>query len=443
MRYWRAERARAVIGTRERCTDRAPLLAGGLALGLGALLAVHFLLRGTYWDYSEGVYALTAHLMLHGHSLYRQVVGAQPPGVFLVGTGLLAIHDSLEWLRLGVAALQLCAGLIAAEIVRRLTASRLATVLTPAAVLLTPWAVHEHGALTPELVALPVLMAAVLTSVEERRAPLSGLLCGLAPLIKVPFAIPALVVVACSAAPRRTAGWALATAAVGAGATTAIAGTAAWRDAVYAQSQSGYRSLGVLKGFWAQAGWNLVGLAIPATVALRYRAAARDPRLLRVSAGFAVAMIVTFLTNVKQGTGLNITVPVELALLPLAACGTTLALRAARRSARAPAVACLAGAAFVLAQSGSLLASPRHPQPFLRLGSKPAWGMVLSADGVRAAVAVADRCPSSAAYTGPPLIALLAGRRMPDDQPDQFITAHAATLRGVARRIVAVRPLCP
>src|ERR1700730_985092 len=91
--------------------------AGGLLLGLGALLGVHFLLRSTYWDYSEGVYALTSHLMLHGGDLYGHIVGAQPRGVFVAGTLLLAIHDSLEWLRLAVGALQLFAGLIAAEIV--------------------------------------------------------------------------------------------------------------------------------------------------------------------------------------------------------------------------------------------------------------------------------------------------------------------------------------
>jgi hypothetical protein len=42
----------------------------------------------------------------------------------------------------------------------RVTGNRIATALTPAAMLLTPWAVHEHGALTPELVALPVMMSA-------------------------------------------------------------------------------------------------------------------------------------------------------------------------------------------------------------------------------------------------------------------------------------------
>ncbi|MGZ4313788.1 MAG: hypothetical protein ACXVR1_16960, partial [Solirubrobacteraceae bacterium] len=51
---------------------------GSLLLGAAALVAVHFLLLHTYWDYSEGVYALTAHEILHGGDLYGQIVGAQP-----------------------------------------------------------------------------------------------------------------------------------------------------------------------------------------------------------------------------------------------------------------------------------------------------------------------------------------------------------------------------
>ena len=234
--------------------DRGVVIAAVL-LGVGALVAVHLLLRGTYWDYSEGVYALTAHLILHGGDLYGRIVGAQPPGVFLVGAGLLAIHSSVEWLRFGVGCLQLAAGLIAARIVYRLTESRIATVLTPAAVLLTPWAVHEHGALIPEVVSLPVMLGAALLSVERRRAVAAGVLWGLLPLIKVPLVIPAIAIVAFSANRR----------------TTAVRSDRAdrrlgshydprrrgfWRDVFLAQLQTGSRSLGVLKGFWTQAGWN-------------------------------------------------------------------------------------------------------------------------------------------------------------------------------------------
>lgn len=427
-------------------------IGAGLPLGVGVLLLVHFVLRNTYWDYSEGVYAMTAHLMIHGGNLYGQIVGAQPPGVFLAGAALLLIHDSLEWLRFGIACFQLGAGVIAARIVWRLTENRLAAALTPAAMLLTPWAVHEHGALTPELVSLPVLLGAVALAAEERHARWAGLLAGVAPLIKLPFLIPAIAIVAASAAPRRVTLWALGTLAVGAALTTLLAGTNVWHDAVYAQLQVGTRPFRILKGFWAQAGWNLLGLAIGAGAAIYYRTQARHRILFRLSLAFALAMIVSFLTNVKPGTGLNVTVPVEAALLPLAATGAVFAIRAAKRRAfdgssrrRTPkllAALSVAGLAFVLAQTISLLASPRYSEPFLRVGSRPAWGVLLTAAQTEAAVLHARSCPPGVPYAGPPLIAFLAGRAMPDNQPDQFLPENSSALRGVGAKVAAVHPVC-
>jgi hypothetical protein len=427
-------------------------VSAGLPLGLGVLLLVHFVLQSTYWDYSEGVYAMTSHLMIHGGDLYGQIVGAQPPGVFLAGAALLLIHDGLEWLRFGIACFQLGAGLIAAWIVWRLTENRLATALTPAAALLTPWAVHEHGALTPELVSLPVLLGAVAFAAEERHARWAGLLAGVAPLLKLPFLIPAVAIVAASAAPRRVGLWAIGTLAIGAGLTTLLAGTNVWHDAVYAQLQVGTRPFRILKGFWAQAGWNLLGLAIGAGAALYYRAQARHRILFRLSVAFAVAMIVSFLTNVKPGTGLNVTVPVEAALVPLAITGTVFAIRAAsrrpldgagrRRTPKLLATVSVAGLAFVLAQTISLLVSPGHSEPFLRAGSRPAWGILMTASQTKAAVLHAQTCPSGVPYAGPPLIAFLAGRSMPDNQPDQFLPENSSALGGVAAKVAAVHPVC-
>jgi hypothetical protein len=412
----------------------------GLLVGAVALLGVHLALRDTYWDYSEGVYAYSAHLMLHGRSLYTSLVGAQPPGVFLAGAALLAVHESLEWLRFGVALLQLGAGLIAGRIVLRITGDRLAAMLTPALFLLTPWAVHEHGALTPELVALPVLMGAALLCVERRGALAAGILCGLLPLVKVPFAIPAIALVALSADVRRTARWAIVTLAAALALTTLLAGGAFWRDAVLAQTQLGIRSLGVLKGFWAQAGWNLLGLLLAGAAALRHRGLSRDPRMLRVAIGLALAMIVTFLTNFKEGTGLNIAVPVEAALVPLAVSGTVLALHA---GARRMAVACVCALLFTLAQGISLMASPERSLPFLRAGSKPAWAVLMTGPRLQAAVAAARRCPPGVPYSGPPLIAFAADRPMPAGQADQFIVTRAGTLSSFRSRLQTVQRVCP
>jgi len=47
--------------------------------------------------------------------------------------------------------------------------------------------------------------------------------------------------------------------------------------------QSGYKSIRNLVGFWAQAGWNLVGLLVLAGLAIRSRARAEDRGLARSS----------------------------------------------------------------------------------------------------------------------------------------------------------------
>lgn len=422
-------------------------LLAGAGAGLAALVLVHLLLAGSYWDYSEGVYALTARLMVHGHGLYSEVVGAQPPGVFLLGAGLLAIRDGLEWLRFGVALLQLVAGVAAGLTVWRLSGSRAASIAATAGVLLTPWAVRQHGALTPEMVALPLLLWAPLI---QRVEPL-GVVCGLLPLVKVPFVIPALALVLLCRRPGRAAAWAALTLAVGLALSTLLAGGSFWREVVYAQTQSGYRGLGVLPGYWSQAAWNLLGLLVPAALAIAHRAQANDARLLKGSAGLAGALLVTFLTNLKQGTSLTITVPVEAALVPLAACGAVWTLRAAtagpRRDVRArvQAATVVAGLLFVLVQSVSLLASPHHPEPFLRAFSRSAWSVALTRSELDRVTRRVRACPPGLPYGGAPLVAFVAGRSMPDDQPDQFILGHAATLRGVEAQAqrAAARGVCP
>jgi hypothetical protein len=414
-------------------------------LGLAALLGLHFALLHTYWDYSEGVYALTAQLELHGHGVYTQVVGAQPPGIFLVGAALLAIHQSLEWLRFGVALLQLFAGLLAALIVWRVSRHRLAAAVTPALVLLSPWAVHEHGALTAELVGLPLLFGAVVTAPDSRKASITGILCGLAPLFKVPFVVPAVAIALASATPKRTAAWASASLLVGATLALAIGGSGVWRDVILAQGQVGLRGVGALAGYWSQAAWNLLGLGIGAAVSFRYRRQALDSQLYQVALAFACAALLTLISTAKVGTSLDTVVLSEAALAPISMCGLVFAVSQVRR--RIPGSRLLAGAAFagivvLLTQSTSLLIAPHRPIPFLRPGSQAAWGEVMSAAQTRAAVARARECPAGTAYGGPPLIAMLAGRRVPADQPDQFIVPRAAALSTVAAKVASVRPIC-
>jgi hypothetical protein len=412
--------------------------------GMAVLVVVHVVLRDTLWNTEEGVYALTARLLLHGHRLYRQVAAAQPPVVYLVGAAILWIHDSLEWLRFVVALGQLAAGVIAAQLVWRITHSAVASVVTAPVMMLAPWAVQEHGMLTPELICLPVLLAAISLCRDRRGAPATGLLCALLVFIKVPYLLPAVVIVCLSAARRRTATWALGAVVVGLIGCVALGGGAFFTDVLTAQSQSGYHSLGEIKGWWLQAAWNLVGPFIGCLFAIGLRARSVDPGRLLVLLCTAAAMIVTILSTLKQGTGLNVLVPVEAVLVPAAVCGFALALQAAKCARRQLAVA--AGvtivAGFTLAQGASLLADPGDPQPFVRAGSSNVgWAVWLTRPQLAAAVAAARHCPTGSVYAGEPSIAFVAKQQVPADQPDGFII-NTKALRSVAARVRAAHPVC-
>ena len=231
--------------------------------------------------------------------------------------------------------------------------------------LLTPWALHEHGALLPELVALPpLLLAALRWSVEPRRAVAFGVACGLLPLIKLPLVVAAVVLLALCARRRRSLVAAAATLLAGVLASAALGGEGLWREVVYAQTQSGHRSLSALAGFWAQGGWNLLGLLVAGAIAWGLRARSADPRLLGITAALGLGMLITFATNLKQGTSLNIVVPVEAVLVPLALAGVALAASEGARLGNRRLLGAVAGLALTFVQAGSLLHRPLTPCPF-------------------------------------------------------------------------------
>ncbi len=120
------------------------------------------------------MYALTSRLWLDGTPLYKQMVVAQPPWQFVYGAAALEIHDSMTFLRLAVGIAQLGAGYLCAVTVWRLTENPLATLAAPALTLLTPWAVREHGALTPELLAPAVLLGSALLASRKNTAGSPG-----------------------------------------------------------------------------------------------------------------------------------------------------------------------------------------------------------------------------------------------------------------------------
>ena len=257
---------------------RRDRLAGGLSAF--ALAVVLELVRGhADWGPSEGVYALTSRLLLHGGDLYGGLVASQPPWVYLFGAIGLAIHDSIDALRLACGCLQVVTGLVAAEAVWRLTAHRLAAILVTPLVMLTPWAVHQHGLLLPEQLGAPLLLGAALLASQPRTARWAGILAAVAVFTKLPFLLPAVALVVASPARATAARWALGAVAAQAALFTALFGTQFWRQIVQAQQQAG-EGLELQIGSWVQAGWNLAPLLVCAAAALAPRAHARDSALL-------------------------------------------------------------------------------------------------------------------------------------------------------------------
>ena len=414
-------------------------LPAALVLG-AATLATLQLSRGlAYWDYSEGVYALTARLFLNGHGLYGEVVAAQPPGLFLFGAGALWLHDSLGTLRLVVGLAQLAAGLVAAGAVWRLTGRRALAAFTPVVFLLTPWSVHEHGALIPETLAPLVLLTATLLLAREQRVPVGALLAGLAVFLKLSFALPALAIVAVTPWRRRALPWAAGTVVVVGAIATIVFGSDLWRDVVVAQARVGHETLRHIGQKWVQEAWSLAGLVAAAAIAARSARSAAPPAsaLPRLLIALAAGFLLTGLTTIKHGTSLNILPAIEAALVPLAMAALALPGRVRWIAA--------AGIAFTLAQTASLLFTSPTAPPFLYPSSqRGAWGEALSDAAVSAkARQIQAACPPGRPYGGPPLLAMAAHRTEPLDQPDGFLTTYSPTFAGLHARIAKTSPVCP
>jgi hypothetical protein len=421
----------------ERRTGRAGAAWWLAAAATGTLVVVLLAVwQGrAYVDYSDGVYAASARLVLHGHTPYRDFAAAQPPGVYLAGAAVLAFGDSVLALRHGLAVVDLIlAGLVAA-VVLRVTGRRTVAAGAGLVSLLSPWALLDHAQLLPETFGAPLLAGSILAAGRLRGCVLAGVLGGIACAFKIAFALPAVAIAAAAAAP----GAALA--ALGATLATELVasgigfGSGFWRQVLQAQSQTGLGGLHYSGGLLFQALWNLLPLLVPAGLAVRLRPRGPLDPQFRVLVVGALASLGLLLSVFKQGSYLNVAVAVEPPLVMLAACGWAWALVPGALRSGSPAVlAMIVAAALGMAETASLLAAPRSAallgRPFAASG--PGWQ--LTGGQVDGAVRAAARCPRGSAYSGPPYLAFAAQRRTPGDQPDQFIITHArADARFLAR----------
>ena len=400
----------------------------------------------SYWEYSDGVYALSARQVLDGQALYEDFAAAQPPPLYLLGAAALAISDTPGAIRALMALCEAATSLLVLVAVHRLTRSRAAALAAAVACLLTPWALREHAQLLPETVAAPLLLGAALAAGRRGGAIATGVLTAIAAAFKLAFVIPALVIVLLAADRRRALAAFVATGLLLALACVlAFGASPLWENLVAGQAQTGRASLHYIGGLWAQAGWNLVALAVLAALAWRRRAALADPALARTLLAASLGALVLLATLVKHGSYLTVLVVAEPPLLCLAAAGLTVMWRERRRYAPAILAATATAAAalaLAVAQSASLLLSPSDPSLFTRPFAASGPARVLSDAQVRRTAEQIRRCPPGSAYPGPPYLAFVAGRRPAGGQPDQFMTSNAPNLARFRRAVDEDSAIC-
>lgn len=407
---------------------------------------------GSYWEFSEGAYALTARMLLEGSSLYDQVLAAQPPLIFYAAAAVLAIDDSLEALRVALVVPLLATGLMVALSAWRLTWSRPAAVGAGLASLVTPWTLHEQTLLMPETFAAPLLMGAALLAASAGRSKWGGVAAAVAASFKLAFLVPLAAVALAARSRARFAVGALLALAVLWSVFLVMHGDALLENVFRAQWQTGRQAPRLLAGLWLQAGWNLAPLVLLAGLAWPLRHRAHDARLLLSIAALAVGTVALLASLVKHGSYLNVLALAEPPLVALAAfalhalarergrrareLGALPASTGARRPWSARRGAGVAAVALVLlpvAQSASLIVSPERPAVFARPFSQAPYGWAKSGAEVKRSGRRARHRAAAARLELTPFIAFVARRPMPGGQPDRFILQHAAVHSGVLR----------
>ncbi|MBW3653356.1 MAG: hypothetical protein KY433_07125 [Actinobacteria bacterium] len=419
------------------------LFVAWAALSILVLVALALWQGQSYWEYSDGVYALSARYVLDGRSPYSDFAAAQPPSLFYVGAAVLAIDDSATAVRVAMAVCKAAVSLLVLIAVWRLTRRRDAALLAALASLVTPWALREHAQLLPETLAAPLIMGAALAAGRRTTAALGGVLGAVAVTFKLALVLPALAIVLLGRHVRRGLVGFAAAGAVLAIAFLALFGTPLWTNVVRAQTQAGYASLQYVAGLWAQAGWNVLALLVLAALAWPQRDRLHDRDLARSLLAASVGSLLLLATLLKNGSYLTAMIVVEPPLVCLAACGVVSALRrqpGAPRT-RARIVVALASA-LVAAQVGSLLVAPDDPALFTRPLSAAGPARTLSDAEVGAAARTIAACPPGSTYAGPPYLAFVAGRDVAGLQPDQFIIHAAPVLDRFRMRADADASIC-
>jgi hypothetical protein len=403
--------------------------AAGLTLALTAVVLVLIgVWQGVgYWEYSDGVYSLSARQIGDGLVPYRDFAAAHPPLLFYLGAGALQIVDHPATIRVLMALCEAATAMLTFVIVARLTGRRGLAMLAGVASLVTPWALREHAQFLPETVAAPVLLATALAVSSPRYARHAGALGAAAVGLKVAMIVPVLAMLLVASGRKRALRSFAVTLIVGIAAFLVLFGADGWENVVVAQRQTGTAAVQYVAALWAQAGWNLLPLLVPALLAWPARSRIKDRELAVATAALSLGALLLLASLFKDGSYLTIMVVIEPPVLCLAACG--IAGMADGVVRQRPAVVAAAVALFLgTVQVVSLLAAPGRPKLFTRPFASVDQQRALSSSEVDRQVEMIRKCPKGVSVSAPPYLIFRANRRIAGSQPDQFIIGEASTL---------------
>ncbi len=415
----RCGRVGAVAGA---CAHWA-LLGAALAM-LGATAWVYARGATSYIDNGDGYYLYAARRVAQGVTLYRDVMGTQPPVVYLLGAAAFKLGAPLQGIRLLSAAMRVLATALVYLLSRRLFDSKPAAALAALLYTLLPiglvW--DRSFDVNPPLTLVALLAALALSYDTRRMARASGLLAALALFTKDLY-LPLLAVTLVYLIMRRRRLLApylqglLGGLVLLGGALVVYAGPDGPRDAFLGQDGSPFNPAWFVAAvaYVAASEGGIVLVALAGAVIGRYaRRRILTPRAPGGS-GYAPWLLVgsaaVLLATLKEGTAGPVFQLAEPAVALLAAYG---ALWAWRRRATKPVMpVALALPAVLLLSVVSIVGADR---------AALAWGN--SGEVARVVALTRERAHRGAVIVAPPYYALLTGTHLPGDAADTYIVAR-------------------
>jgi len=437
MRDMRCGRVGAVAGA---CAHWA-LLGAALAM-LGAMAWVYARGATSYIDNGDGYYLYAARRVAQGATLYRDVMGTQPPVVYLLGAAAFKLGAPLQGIRLLSAAMRVLATALVYLLSRRLFDSKPAAALAALLYTLLPiglvW--DRSFDVNPPLTLVALLAALALSYDTRRTARASGLLAALALFTKDLYA-PLLAVTLVYLIMRRRRLLApylqglLGGLVLLGGALVVYAGPDGPRDAFLGQNGSPFNPAWFVAAvaYVAASEGGVVLVALAGAVIGRYAhrriLTPRTPGGSDYAPWLLVGSAAVLLATLKEGTAGPVFQLAEPAVALLAAYGALWAWR--RRATKPVRPVALALPAVLLLSVLSIVGADR---------AALAWDN--SGEVARVVALTRARAHPGAVIVAPPYYALLTGTHLPGDAADTYIVARRVargdgTATAWARQVVA------